>query len=122
MSPRAIGQATRGQCPDKPYQHHINASDAVLNVLNYQDFPTLCHVREKLVIKAKDSILDVTFWSQIVSMVGTLNLYLDPELSYMWQDASLIVTKSQGLGIQNGSKCARNIYMYMDLSRTGLPI
>ena len=52
-------------------------------------------------------------------MVGTLNLYLDPELSYMWQEASLVVSKSQGHGINH----ARNIHTWIHqfLSQGKLP-
>jgi hypothetical protein len=31
-------------------------------------------------------------------MVATLNLYLDPELSYSWRDASVIAVKASGRG------------------------
>jgi hypothetical protein len=31
-------------------------------------------------------------------MAGAINLYLDPELSYTWREASLLVAKSQGRG------------------------
>jgi uncharacterized protein (DUF1499 family) len=70
-----------------------------LNGLNYKDFPALHHAKAKLDVKAKDTKLDITFRSRIASMVDTLNLYLDPELSYTWREASIIVAKSLGLGI-----------------------
>jgi hypothetical protein len=104
-----LAELRRGQYPDEPNRSHVNASDAALNVFNYKDFPALRRARAKLAVKAKDNNIDVTFRSRIVSMVGTLNLYLDPELSYTWRDASLVVARSQGLGIQIGSKRARNI-------------
>lgn len=52
-------------------------------------------------------------------MVGTLNLYLDPELSYMWREASLVVSKSQGHGINH----ARNLctWIHQFLSQGKLP-
>ena len=46
-------------------------------------------------------------------MVGTLNLYLDPELQYTWWEASLVAAKSMGTGIKNGSKQARNIHTWI---------
>ena len=47
------------------------------------------------------------------AMVGVLNLYLDPELSYTWHEASLIIAKSMGTGIQYGSRRARNIHTWI---------
>ena len=32
-------------------------------------------------------------------MAGTLNLYLDPEMSYTWRQVSLVFSKSQGHGV-----------------------
>ena len=32
-------------------------------------------------------------------MVATLNLYLDPELTYSWRDASIIAAKTSGHGV-----------------------
>ena len=46
-------------------------------------------------------------------MVGILNLYLDPELSYTWREASLIVAKLMGTGIQYGSRRATNIHTWI---------
>ena len=59
-------------------------TDQFLNSLSYKDFPALCCAWDKLTVKAKDLKLDVFFQSHITSMVATLNLYLDPELSYTW--------------------------------------
>lgn len=55
----------------------------------------------------------------MTGMVGVLNLYLDPELSYTWREASLIVAKSQGHGINH----ARNLrtWIHRFLSRGVLP-
>jgi hypothetical protein len=52
-------------------------------------------------------------------MLGTLNLYLDSELSYTWRQSSLIVLKSQGHGVSH----ARNIHTWLHafLSRGVLP-
>jgi hypothetical protein len=81
-------------------------------------------VRARLAVKAKDPKLDVTFRARITAMVGTLNLYLDPELSYTWREASLIAAKSQGVGIRNGSKRARNIrtWIHRYLVHSKLPL
>lgn len=95
-----------------------------MNILNYKDFPALRRARAKLSIKAKDKNLDVIFRARITSMVGTLNLYLDPELAYTWREASLIVAKSLGTGVRNGSKRARNIrtWIHQYLASEKLPI
>jgi hypothetical protein len=50
-------------------------------------------------VKSKDKKLDIVFRGHISAMVSTLNLYLDPELSYTWREASLLVAKSQGNGL-----------------------
>ena len=46
-------------------------------------------------------------------MVGTFNLYLDPELSYTWQEASLVVAKSQGSGIYRAQRIHTWIHKYL---------
>lgn len=55
----------------------------------------------------------------MTGMVGVLNLYLDPELSYTWREASLVTAKSQGHGICH----ARNLrtWIHQFLSRGVLP-
>ena len=73
--------------------------DQTLDHMNYRDFPTLRRAKAALTVKVKDKKLDVVFRSCITAMVGTCNLYLDPELSYTWWEASLVVAKSQGSGI-----------------------
>ena len=48
----------------------------------------------KLTMKANDKTLNVVFQACISAMVGTLNLYLDPQFSYTWCEASVLVAKS----------------------------
>ena len=50
-------------------------------------------------------MLDVIFRARISAMVGVLNLFLDPELLYIWREALTIATKAQG----GGSTRARSI-------------
>ena len=78
--------------------------DTALNNLNLEDFPALWRVRAQLAVKDQDPKLNVIFQSQIKAMAGMLNLYLDPQLSFKWWDASLIVAKSMGKGIQDRNK------------------
>ena len=42
-------------------------------------------------------------------MVATLNLYLDPELTYSWHDASLIAAKASGHRVTY----ARNLHTWL---------
>ena len=73
-------------------------SDAELNKLSYLDFKGLHKACAKLAVLSKDKKLDIVFHAHIMMMVGTINLYMDSELSYTWHEASLIVAKSQGQG------------------------
>ena len=90
----------------KPHDDGMDtSSDLALNQLHYKDFPALRQAVKKLTVKNRDKKLVVFFRACITAMVGTLNLYLDSELSYSWREASLVVSKSQG----QGSNHARNI-------------
>lgn len=86
-----------------------NQTDKFLNALSYKDFPELRRARAKLTIKSKDKLLDVFFRSRITGMLGMLNLYLDPELSYTWRQASLLASKAAGHGMNH----ARNLRTWM---------
>lgn len=86
-----------------------NESNIVLDHLDYKDLPNLQFAQAELSVKAKDKKLDVLFHAQITGMVGTLNLYLNPQLSYTWCKASLIMSKSQGYGINH----ARNLHTWI---------
>jgi hypothetical protein len=80
-------------------------SDIILDQLNYKDLPKLRRACAALTVKSKDKKLDVLFRGRITGMVGTLNLYLDSQLSFTWREASLITLKSQGHGVHH----ARNL-------------
>ncbi|KAG1765350.1 hypothetical protein EDD22DRAFT_845462 [Suillus occidentalis] len=92
-------------CDDSPETF----TDSVLNAMDYKDFPALCHARTKIAVSSKDKKLDVVFRSRITAMLGALNLYLDPELSYGWHEASLVASKSLGQGINH----AHNIWTWI---------
>ena len=49
----------------------------------------------------------------IRAMAGAINFYLDPKLSYTWQEASLLVTKSQGHGSYQAHSIQRWIHKYL---------
>jgi len=95
-------------------------SDIVLDQLNYKDFPKLRRACAALNVKSKDKNLDIVFRGRLTGMVGTLNLYLDSQLSYTWREASLIASKSQGHGIHH----ARNLrtWIHQFLSSGKLPL
>ena len=72
--------------------------DMVLNTLSIKYILKLQWARAKLAGKSKDKWLKVFFRARITAMLGTLNLYLDPEASYTWHQAYLIAAKVQGHG------------------------
>lgn len=61
-----------------------STSDQLLNRLSYKDFPALRRAKAKLTVKSKDKKLDVFFRSRITAIVATLNLYMDPDLNYVF--------------------------------------
>ncbi|KAF7378025.1 hypothetical protein MSAN_00226400 [Mycena sanguinolenta] len=112
-------QVPLADCMDPVNLAHSGV-DRVLNQLNYTHFPALRRAVAFLTIKSKDKTFDVFFRARITAMVGILNLYLDPELSYTWREASMIVAKSQG----HGSYCARSIqsWLHTFLTSKKLPL
>jgi hypothetical protein len=101
-----------------------NTSDDALNLLNYKDFPALQCARATLAVKSKDLKLGVIIQSRITAMVGTLNLYMDAELSYTWWQAFLIAAKFMGLGVTNGLKrsCSIRTWIHQFLAMGKLSI
>ena len=67
----------------------------------WKDLPTLRAACTELAVRGKDKTIDIIFRAHIMAMVGVLNLYLDPELHYGWEQASIIVAKSQGHGVMH---------------------
>lgn len=102
-----LSQLQKGHRPkdDSPE----STSDQLLNGLCYKDFPGLWCAQAKLIVKSKDKKLDIFFRSRITSMVATLNLYLDPELSYSWREASIIAAKAAGHSVSH----ARNLRTWL---------
>jgi hypothetical protein len=90
--------------------------DSALDLL--RDRVALSRARERL--QSEDKTLDVIFRARIDAMIGVLNLFLDPGLSYTWREASMIVAKAQG----SGSNRARSIRVWiLDFVREGkLPL
>lgn len=92
-------------------------TDIQLNGLSYKDFSQLRQARASLTIKEKDKLLDVFFRSRITGMVGTLNLYLDPQLSYSWREASIIAAKAAGRGLNHAQNLCHWILQYLNDSK-----
>ncbi|KAJ7589230.1 hypothetical protein C8J56DRAFT_1048857 [Mycena floridula] len=91
-----------------------------LNQFNYRDFEKLRRAKAALSVKAKDKKLDVVLHACITAMVGTLNLYLDSELSYIWREASSIVARAQGHSPSHARMIQQWIHQY--LSHQKLPL
>lgn len=100
-------QLRNRNCPDDDSLEEL--TDHLLNTLTLKDFPRLRRARVKLAAKAKDKLLDVFFRSRITAMVGTLNLYLDAELSFTWRQASVLAAKVAGRGLNH----ARNLRIWI---------
>ena len=69
--------------------------------------------RAKLTVKAKDNNLDVFFQSRITAIAATLSFYLDAELSYSWQESSILTAKAVGHGIMHARNLQKWIKTYL---------
>ena len=94
--------------------------DRGLNQINYKNFPALRRALTKLKATSKDVKIDVTFHARITAMVGALNLYLDPEMSYTWRQASMVVAKLQGKGVRHAKTIRQWIHQF--INHGNLPI
>ena len=85
-----------------------------------RDHVALSSAQEGLLLQSKNKSLGVVFQARVSAMVGLINLFLDPQLSYTWREASMIVAKAEG----NGSRRARSIRTWtLDFVREGkLPL
>ncbi|CAA7270358.1 unnamed protein product [Cyclocybe aegerita] len=95
-SAELLKQLHECRCPEDPSPEH--QAERLLNQLTYQDFPALRRAKAKLTVASCDKKIDIFFQARITGMVGTLNLYLDPQLSYSWHQVSLIAAKAAGCG------------------------
>jgi len=64
-------------------------------------------------VKAKEKKLDVFFRSRITAMVATLSFYLDAELSYSWQESSILTAKAMGHGVKHARNLQKWIKAYL---------
>ena len=113
-----LQQLWEGQHPQDDGTETV--SDQFLNGLCYKEFPALCHAWAKLSIKAKDKKLDVLFWGHITAMVTTLNFYLDPELSYSWQESLVLAEKALGHGVMHAQNLWKWINNYLQSEKLPL--
>jgi hypothetical protein len=90
--------------------------DKALDLL--RDHAALSRARKRL--QSDEKSLDVIFRARVTAMIGVLNLFLDPGLSYTWREASMVVAKAQGHGVRR----ARSIRTWiLDFVREGrLPL
>ena len=95
-------------------------NDAALNCLNIKDLPKLRRAQGKLVLHSTDKHLDICLRSRITAMVGTLNLYLDPEASYTWCQASLVASKVQGHGVHHAQTIHTWIHQFLNSGKLPL--
>jgi hypothetical protein len=91
----------------------VAASEAALNLLSYRDFPKLQRAQAGLTVKSRDKKIDVVFRSRINAMAATLNLYLDPELSYTWRQASNLAARAAGKSLKFARKIREWIHSYL---------
>ena len=82
-----------------PLTSEENALDIIRNVAQLR---AACAALD---LRSKDQTLDSFLRARIITMAGTLNIYLDPDLGHTWRNASLLVAKTQG----HGEMHARNI-------------
>jgi hypothetical protein len=71
------------------------------------DCAALSRAQERL--QTQEKSLDVIFRACISAMIGVLNLFLDPGLSYTWREALMIIAKAQG----HGSTCTRSVWTWI---------
>ena len=62
------------------------------------DYAALSRAKDMLMLQSRDKMLDVVFRAHISAMAGVLSLFLDPDLSYTWREASMVTAKAQGHG------------------------
>jgi hypothetical protein len=88
--------------------------EAALNTLSIKDLLKLRRARAKLHVKSKDKWLDVFIRARITAMLRTLNLYLDPEASYTWRQASLVAAKVQGHSVHHAQNIRTWIHAFLN--------
>lgn len=88
--------------------------DGCLNQYWHKDFGALAKAKNTLALKSKDAKLDAILCSCIVSMIGTLNTYLDPHLSHTWWQASVLTAVSCSKSHKHSLTIYRWMYTYLN--------
>ena len=96
------------------YDTEESPIDHELEKLWWKDFERLEQARTQLSSKVKDPKLAIVLCSQVASMVGTLNLYLDKALLYTWRRASELASKAQGKGPSYARSIRTWIHTYLE--------
>ena len=75
---------------------------------------------ERLQVVSKNKKIDVLFRARVVSMLGALNLFLNPKLKYTWKNASLVTSTAQGHGISHARRIREWVLTYLRLGELPL--
>jgi hypothetical protein len=86
----------------------------------HTDFPPLHRARVWLNLESRNKKIDVFFRARITAMAGTLNLYLDPMLSYSWRECSLLAAKAAGHGVYHARNIRTWIRQYLTTQKLSL--
>jgi hypothetical protein len=92
---------------------HNQCFEADKALTNWRDLVALSRARKALGYEAKNKKIDVIFRARIMSMVAALNLYLDPDLKYGWQEASTLAAKTSGHGQSHARSIRSWIHQYL---------
>ena len=76
-----------------------DAIDHSLDSLSINDFTALQKAADRLTTKTKDKTLDVLLRLRVTAMLGTIKLWINPQLDYTWRRSSLIMAMSLGRGV-----------------------
>lgn len=107
---------------ETPTDDSLESSDEhELNQLCYKDFPSLERIKAALKLQTSNKKLDWTTCARIAMMVGTLNLYLNVDLSYTWREASALVAKAAGRHISYARQIRLWIYHYLHFNELPIP-
>lgn len=68
----------------------------------------------------KDKKLDVVLRARITVMLGTLNFYLNPDLTFTWRESSTLAAKAAGRSADYGRTMRRWLHQYLNTSQLPL--
>ena len=92
----ALDEICQGCIPT--YLGPLTTVDKALDVWNDREKLQSASVAIFLAMR-QNTNFDVILHTCLTRMIGVLNLYLDPDLSYIWRKASVMVSKIEGKGV-----------------------